>query len=133
MTSFNDWQTSSDDRLPIYLQIIDRFKRGIVKGEMEAGARVPSIRDMAILLRVNPNTVQRAYQEMERDGVIFSKRGMGFFVTEDEDRVLNIKQDLAQTSIERFLEEMRALGLTDQQIMDSLQRGMQAKKEAHNG
>lgn len=129
MTMWEDWATSSDDRTPIYLQIIDRFKRGIVKGELQSNARLPSIRDLAVQLRVNPNTAQRAYQEMERTGLIYAQRGMGYYVTEDEETIMQTKTDLAKASIERFLLEMQSLGLTEEQIIETIHTAMQREGE----
>ncbi len=132
MPDWKVWAEAMDDRQPIYLQIIDRFKGSVIKGEMPPGHRVPSIRDVAVAMRVNPNTVHRAYQEMEREGLIFSQRGMGYFVTEDVAKMNEIKAAMAKGAIERFMQDMRAMGFTDRQILDVLSNEIK-KAEAGEG
>jgi GntR family transcriptional regulator len=80
---------------------------------------------MAMLLKVNANTMQRVYQEMERADLISSKRGTGYFFTEDKDMMEKISIGMAGEAIARFLEEMRALGFTDKQIMTELSNCME--------
>lgn len=122
MNPWINWSTEFDDRSPIYSQIITRFSRSFVKGEIKAGERIPSIRDMALTLKVNANTMQRVYQEMERGGLITGKRGTGYFFTEDTGMVEKISGSMARESIGRFLEEMRALGYSDKQIINELSK-----------
>ena len=75
------WQFSND--APIYTQLIQQVKVGIVTGAFPPGERLPSVRDMATEAGVNPNTMQRALAELERDGLVYSQRTAGRFVTED--------------------------------------------------
>ena len=114
------WTLAFDERMPIYRQIILQFNRAFVRGDVKAGERIPSIRELSTLLSVNTNTVQRVYQEMERDGLISSKRGTGYFITEDMSMMEKTRHDLALDSLRRFLEEMRALGCSDREILDDL-------------
>jgi DNA-binding transcriptional regulator YhcF (GntR family) len=79
---------------------------------------------MALHLRVNANTMQRVYQEMERGGLITGKRGTGYFFTEDESMVAQINSSMASGAISKFLEEMRALGFSDNQILYQLKSKM---------
>ena len=69
--------------LPIYLQVANSIKRDIVTGRLELGARLPSVRDLAVAYTINPNTVSRVYKELEMEDVCFTRRGMGTFVTQD--------------------------------------------------
>ncbi len=131
MSLWTQWNTEFNERLPIYQQIIDRFCRSVVRGEIEQGERIPSIRDMALVLKVNHNTVQRVYQELERRGLIYSRRGTGYFVAEDENMIIGIQQEMADDSMQRFLIEMRELGFSDQQILDGIAKNM--KGENKNG
>ena len=105
-----------DERSPIYEQIVTQFCRGLIRGELTPSQRIPSIRELAMQLKVNTNTVQRAYQEMERRQLIFSKRGTGYFIAEGENMVKEIKTEMVKDTVERFIEEMRALGFKDSQI-----------------
>ena len=120
MQLWERWSLAFDDRMPIYRQIVLQFSRAFVRGEIEPGERVPSIREMSGLLSVNTNTMQRVYQEMERDGLINSKRGTGYFMTEDLNMTEQTRRELAAQSLRRFLEEMRALGCRDSEILSEL-------------
>jgi DNA-binding transcriptional regulator YhcF (GntR family) len=123
----NAWEGFSadfDDKTPIYSQIIALFSRSFVRGEIGAGERIPSIREMALKLRVNANTMQRVYQEMERDRLIVSKRGTGYFFTEDMGMIEQVSNSMASGAIAKFLEEMRGLGYSDNQIITELKNRM---------
>jgi DNA-binding transcriptional regulator YhcF (GntR family) len=122
MPLWEQWSQTFDDRMPIYRQIIIRFNRAFARGEIKTGERIPSIREMSSLLKVNTNTIQRVYQEMERDTLIHSKRGTGYFFKEDEKMVTKISTEMARESIGRFLEEMRSLGFADKQIVEELSK-----------
>jgi len=120
MQSWERWSLEFDDRAPIYRQIILQFSRAFVRGEIPPGARIPSIREMSAVLKVNTNTMQRVYQEMERDGLISSKRGTGYFFTEEDDMLGKTQRALAFESLRRFVGEMRALGCRDEDIVSEL-------------
>jgi len=133
MPLWDQWRLAFDDRMPIYRQIILQFSRAFVRGNIQAGERIPSIRELAALLKVNTNTIQRVYQEMERDEMINSKRGTGYFFTEDKKMIEKIRLNLAQESLNRFVEEMRALGCADTEIQNELEAFMKGgKKHADN-
>jgi len=125
MASWERWSLAFDDRMPIYRQIILQFSRAFVRGDIGPGERIPSIRDMSALLKVNTNTIQRVYQEMERDGLISSKRGTGYFFTEDENMTDKTRHNLVRESLHRFVEEMRALGCEDREILEELKAYME--------
>ena len=124
MQLLEQWSLSFDDRMPIYRQIILEFNRAFVRGDIKPGDRIPSIRELSAMLRVNTNTIQRVYQEMERDEIINSKRGTGYFFTEDMNMTENIRHDLAMESLQRFVEEMRALGCAYKEIFSELESYM---------
>lgn len=98
--------------LPIYLQVANLIKRDIVTGKRELGEKLPSVRELAVSYTINPNTVSRVYKELETEGVCFTRRGMGTFVTEDSEKVKNMKEEMAGTLIHEFLEGMQQLGFT---------------------
>lgn len=102
---------------PIYLQIVDEIKRAIARDELQAGARLPSIREMAEQTNVNPNTVQRAYQEMERLQLTETARGQGVFIRNNPSLLLNIRNEMAQNALQNFLGEMKALGYKPSEII----------------
>lgn len=130
MHLYERWSLAFDDRMPIYRQIILQFSRAFVRGDILPGGRIPSIRELSVLLKVNTNTIQRVYQEMERDKLISSKRGTGYFFTEDEGMLEETRKHLAYDSLRRFLEEMRALGCTDKEVMEELKTYMKGD-ESH--
>ena len=133
MLIWEQWKPGFDDRMPIYRQISLLFCRAFVRGDLTPGQRIPSIREMSEYLKVNSNTVQRAFQEMERDGLISSKRGTGYFITEDIILKEKTRQNLAYVSIGRFIEEMRALGSSDREIMDELKSYLKGGQDNESG
>ncbi|HHW45372.1 MAG TPA: GntR family transcriptional regulator [Clostridiales bacterium] len=101
--------------IPIYLQLINAIKQFIVSGRWPPGTRVPPVRELATQFGVNPNTMQRALLELERDGLIFTERTAGRFVTKDNDRIANVRQELCQKVIENAIAELKNLGFTEQE------------------
>lgn len=99
-----------DQHSPIYLQIIDEFKRQIARGDLRPGDRIPSQRELAMMVQVNPNTVQRAYREMELMGITETLRGQGTFITQDPERLAAIRREMASRALVGFVQEMHALG-----------------------
>ncbi|MBU5591173.1 GntR family transcriptional regulator [Clostridium sp. MSJ-4] len=107
-----------DDKLPIYTQIINYIKKKIILGEICGGDKLPSVRDLSSELKVNPNTIQRSYQELEREGLTYTQRGTGTFVTENKDAIFTLKKDMAKEVIDRFLREMKDLGFKGKDIIN---------------
>ena len=106
---------------PIYLQLADRIHRLIVRNELKAGEKLPSVRDMGVQYNVNPNTIQRTYSELEREGILESRRGQGTFVTEQEDRLVQLRGNLKEEQIGSFVEVMQEMGYSSDEIMTGLQ------------
>ena len=104
----------------IYAQIVDSFYQQICSAELAPGNKLPSVRETAQNLKVNPNTVSRAYQEMDRAEVTFSKRGQGTFVTEDLARIRSLKEALAQKQLNELVKYMRKLGYDDETMIEAL-------------
>lgn len=97
--------------LPIYLQIAKSIKEKIALGTLKPGDKFPSIREIANIYKVNPNTVQRSTQLLEQDNIIFSKRGIGSFVVEDEKIVQKLQNELANEYKTFFLDNMKKIGI----------------------
>lgn len=110
----------SNDR-PIYLQLVEQLERYIISGQFSPGSRLPSVRDLANLAKVNPNTMQRALNELEDKRLIITERTNGKFVTDDEHYLYKLRINLAYNKIEEFLLEMQVLGLSRSEIIDQLQ------------
>lgn len=105
-----------DDRAPIYTQIMDLIKKRIAVGELKVGQQLPSVRDLAQQVVVNPNTVQKAYLELEREGYVATQRGMGTFVSGDLGTVDLLRQGLARGIIGTYVAGMRSLGYSSEEI-----------------
>lgn len=105
-----------DPALPIYTQIVDGFKREIYSGALAPGEKVPPVRELATELGVNPNTLQRAMSEMEREGLFFAERTAGRFVTTDAELIAALRHELIAALVGEFLQEMTALGCSDQEV-----------------
>ena len=114
-------QWKFDGSAPIYSQLVEQIKLGIVSGEWIPGQRVPAVRELAVDAGVNPNTMQRALQELERQGLMFSQRTSGRFVTEDTEMIEEAKRTLANRHITAFIRQMQALGYTRQEIVALLE------------
>lgn len=111
-----EWELSGDR--PIYLQISEQIKLRIVSGLYPAGAKLPSVRDMASEAAVNPNTMQRALSDLEREGLIYTERTSGRYVTEDKEMIQKTKKGLAKEVVAGFFAKMEQLGyLKDEAIL----------------
>ncbi|MBF8983254.1 GntR family transcriptional regulator [Lutibacter sp. B2] len=119
-----------DTRSPIYLQIIEKIKKEIILGKIKKGDKLPSVRSMAVELKVNVNTVQRVYQELEREGVTFTQRGKGSFITEDEGVIHNIKNKMANELLRNFVKGMKEVGYSNEKILECINGYME---EDENG
>lgn len=95
---------------PIYLQLQETLKLSIVSGLHPPGSKLPAVRDLALEAAVNPNTVQRALTELEREGLVHTQRTSGRFVTEEIAVIENVKSELALELVDVFLEKMAAIG-----------------------
>ncbi|MBU3090507.1 GntR family transcriptional regulator [Clostridium sp. CM028] len=111
-----------NDKMPIYLQIMDLIKMDIVTGKLKSKDKLPSVREMAMNLNVNPNTLQRSYQELERLGIVYTQRGTGTFVEENENMVDNLKNEMAKEVIDSFILRMKSLGFTTNEIIKSVSK-----------
>jgi DNA-binding transcriptional regulator YhcF (GntR family) len=105
-----------DANLPIFLQIMNFVKKLIVRGVLKPGEKIPSVREMAMHLGVNPNTVQKAYDELEKEGIIFTKRGQGNFVSENPDLVGVLKNRMLNEAIKKLVSELCGLGFSMDEI-----------------
>lgn len=114
------WEFSKDK--PIYMQIIENIQMSIIAGEFKPGDKLLPVREMAATAAVNPNTMQRALQELEKTGLVFSKRTSGRFITEDNNMVEELKENFAKRQIIDFYEKMKSIGLTKQEIINYVEK-----------
>jgi GntR family transcriptional regulator len=106
--------------LPIYRQLIDQVKQAVAGGVLKPGDRLPSVRDLAMELTINPHTVAKAYQELEREGVITVPRGKGAFIAEPGEGALPPRlerEQILQESIERLVAEAYRLQFTPEEVL----------------
>lgn len=122
------WQLRGDR--PIYQQLMARLTEQIVSGQLGAGARLLPVRELAAEAGVNPNTMQRALAEMEREGLLYTNRTSGRYVTEDKTMIQKVREEIATARVTEFLEDMSQLGFSAPEIITLLQK---KGKEAHNG
>ncbi len=97
---------------PIYLQIVERIKKEIVSGQLKADEQLSTVRDLALKYQVNPNTVQRAFSELERDGLVRSERTAGRYVSSDEKLIDSLKKQMIEEKIEAFVHELNQLNIS---------------------
>ena len=105
---------------PIYLQVINELKKKMVKGELKPGEKMPSGRDLAVAYEVNQNTAARIYREMEMSGYCFTKRGIGTFVSEEENMFQDLKKEMADELLKNFMHEMSGLGYQKDDIISQI-------------
>lgn len=108
------WSFSND--LPIYTQLVGQIKTAIATGVFPPGERLPSVRDLATEAGVNPNTMQRALSQLESEGLVYSQRTAGRFVTEDQEKIAGAKRELAQQHIAQFIRAMDGLRFSREEM-----------------
>lgn len=123
------WQFRND--IPIYTQLIAQIQQQIVSGVLLPGERLPSVRDLAAEAGVNPNTMQRAMMEMEREELVHSQRTAGRFVTEDAQRIRQLRESMARQRVKEFLEGMYLLGFQTEEIVAFVQK--EGENHEHSG
>lgn len=99
-----------DEKSPLYLQIAHHIKLQIISKDIRSGEQLPTVRDYAEIAGVNPNTMQRAFTELEREGMVYSQRTAGRFVTEDEELIKEKRQELAKSEFKAFIENVSKIG-----------------------
>ena len=108
--------------IPIYTQIIEQFKAFILSGEFQPGQQIPPVRELAVAAGVNPNTMQRALAELEREGLLHSVRTTGRFVTDNEEVFAELRRSLGNNHIENLFKNLNKLGMTDEEIIIAVQQ-----------
>ena len=121
-----EWTFSAD--LPIYSQLVAQIKLAIVSGVYLPGERLAPVRELAMDAGVNPNTMQRALQELEREGMVYTQHTSGRFVTEDTKVIESAKKLLAEREIKSFLAQMSRLGYPKEEIVSLLEASIEEEK-----
>lgn len=110
-----------DSTIPIYLQVMNQIKKDLIQGNLVLGEKMPSTRDLALEYKINPNTASRIYKDLESEGICYTKRGIGTFVTENAEILKQIKNEIAEAAIDNFITSMRALGLTKEETIQLIE------------
>jgi len=110
------------DARPIYEQVVDKLQKLIINGVLEPDSKMPSVRSLAMELSINPNTIQRAYTELERLGFLYAIKGRGNFVTYNEELYL-LKKKEYRDKIEKLLREAEEIGISRKEMLDGFQEG----------
>lgn len=119
-----------DNNMPIYLQLMERIQRDIISGRYGPGDKLPSVRELAVEAAVNPNTMQKALSELERGGLVYSQRTSGRFITEDEELIKELKKEQAGKYLTEFFENMRSLGLKEEEIRVLFEEALKGERKA---
>lgn len=107
-----------NEREAIYVQIINYYKSKIAANHMREGDRLPSVRELSAEVGVNPNTVQRAFAELEREGLAYTLRGKGKFIKCDESQMKSLKLEMSEEIVAKFVSDMKQLGFEKGEIID---------------
>ena len=110
-----------DNNIPIYIQLVEYFKICIISGNLKSGDRLSSVRELAIQMKVNPNTMQKALVELEDEGLVYTERTNGKFVTENKELIEKIKKELAKEKVNNYLNDMKNIGITYEESIKYLQ------------
>ena len=117
-----------DTNRPIYIQLVERIKLMIVTGELPSGSKLKSVRDLAEEAGVNPNTMQRALQELERDALLYSQRTSGRFVTEDKVLLANMRDQFAEERVQDFIKSLIQLGYQQDELIGVIEHYLKGMK-----
>ena len=111
-----------DNNIPIYIQLVENLKTYIISGKIRPGERLPSVRDLALQTRVNPNTMQKALVELEQLKLIYTERTNGKFVTKDEKQIDKYKKKYAEELSTKYFEGMKNIGFDEKEAIDYLNK-----------
>lgn len=116
------WKFAPDR--PVYIQISDRIKQSILSGEYAPGEQIPTVRQIALDAAVNPNTVQRAFSDLENEGLIIPHGTLGRFVTDDTEKINNCRIEYAKNTVKIFINEMNKLSISDNEISEMIKEAL---------
>lgn len=108
---------SFNKRDPIYVQVVQDFKQKIVSGQLKPGQEVPSRRELAASLKINPNTVQRAYKEMEEEGLLHTEGNLPSKITENSDALVSLRKTLIQQAVDTFVAAVKSVNVPPQDVL----------------
>lgn len=121
--AFESWgEVAFNNRDPVYLQVVRHFKELLVMNRIEAGQAIPSRRELAALLKINPNTAQRAYKEMEEQGLIVTEGNSPSRVTMNEETIASIRTELLHNAVDEFVASVRKIDVPVEELIEIIKR-----------
>lgn len=113
-----------DNSQPIYIQLVEMLQFKIISGEISVGEKLASVRELAEEAGVNPNTMQRALVELEREGLVYTQRTSGRFVTEDIEHIKQIKSKYAVSKIKELTSQLLQLGYKEKELVEMIENNL---------
>lgn len=120
MKGSNSMKFNFDNDRPIYIQLVEQLRIGILTSQFGVGDKIPSVRDLAMLAKVNPNTMQKALAELESEKLIYTERTNGKFVTKDLKLIQKLRDNLAKEKAVQFFSDLREIGFEDYETIEYL-------------
>ena len=120
-------------RDPIYIQVIRHFKEQLATGILEAGQEIPSRRELASQLKINPNTVQRAYKEMEEEGLIYTERNLPSKITRDSSVIEAVREELLLSAVDSFIEAVRPIDVPLEELISLIKEKYESENKEQGG
>lgn len=114
------FQIDSFSRIPVYEQLVRQVEEFVLKDILSSDSQIPSVRSLSVTLAINPNTIQKAYSELDRTGIIYSVPGKGCFITKDAKSILSEKKKQGLSSFKNMLNELKLAGVTRDIILDTV-------------
>lgn len=111
-----------DNNIPIYIQLVEQIKKDIISGKLSFGERLPSVRDFALQMKVNPNTIQKALVELEELGLIYTERTNGKYVTANQKLIDKYKKQYADEISKKYFINMESIGFNKDEAIDYLKK-----------
>lgn len=129
MKAWGEEMIKRDGKMPVYREIMFVIAGKVIAGELKAGERIPSIRNLALEFKVNPNTVQRALLELEREDIIYTDRTNGKYVTEDEAVLKALKHEMTQHFVDDIISEAQVMGFDKQEVIELIRKNWKGDSE----
>lgn len=111
--------------MPIYLQIVKEVKQRIISGQLLPGEKIKSVRELALEFEVNPNTMQKALAELDRDNILYTERTSGRYVTKEISVIMEMREQEARETVEKFANEMKNMGFKENDIIEAVENFFQ--------
>ncbi|MEN1968145.1 GntR family transcriptional regulator [Lentibacillus sp. N15] len=122
-----------NNRDPVYVQVVHHFKEEIATGVLEPGEEIPSRRELANKFKINPNTAQRAYKEMEDEGLIYTERNLPSRITKDEQILKEVREELIMQAVNSFVTAVHSIQVPVDEVLDLVQEKYAEKKAEQGG